>query len=249
MGRRVSLGPLALSLWGGLSLRAATLSIGEPVGAESAGAILVDAGETALHVAWLPLLRRDVEVRSVTAERINVTQDGRSLAAGVRLKSRVRVGGGRCCLRRRYRCGSFHGDDGRAPRGGGVHRDLQGRRARHLGARPHGRPDARQRDGPARRRDVSGTPSGSHRMGGLVEVAGQGIARGCRCGGAPGFLRDEREPVGRRRDHGGGRRVRGKRAPAASRCRPSFLQRRPHGSGGRGQGPVFRAHFSRPRAP
>ena len=93
LGRRVSLGPLELSVWGGLSLRAATLSIGEPVGAGAAGAILVDAGKTSLHVAWLPLLRREVEVRSVTAERINVTQDGRSLAAGVRLESRVRVGG------------------------------------------------------------------------------------------------------------------------------------------------------------
>jgi uncharacterized protein involved in outer membrane biogenesis len=92
LGRHVSLGKLALSLWGGLSLRAATLSIGEPLGNPAPGAILVDAGETALRVAWLPLLRRQVEVRSVTVDRIIVTQGGKPLAFGVHLASRVRVG-------------------------------------------------------------------------------------------------------------------------------------------------------------
>lgn len=91
LGRRVSLGPLALSVWGGLSLRAATLRIGEPLGAAAVGAILVDAGETALHVAWRPLLRREIDVRSVAVDGINVTQDGRPLASGVHLDSRVHI--------------------------------------------------------------------------------------------------------------------------------------------------------------
>lgn len=91
LGRRVSLGPLALSVWGGLSLRAATLRIGEPLGAPAGAALLVDAGETALHVAWRPLLRREIDVRSIAVTGINVTQDGRPLASGVKLTSRVRV--------------------------------------------------------------------------------------------------------------------------------------------------------------
>lgn len=91
LGRRVSLGKLDLSLWGGLSLRAASLHIGEPLNAPAAGALLVDAGETALHVAWLPLLHREVEVRSVSVEGLSVTQDGKPLASNVRLKSRLRI--------------------------------------------------------------------------------------------------------------------------------------------------------------
>lgn len=91
LGRRVSLGRLALSLWGGLSLRAESLRIGEPAGAPAAGAILVDAGTTDLRVAWRPLLHREIEVRSVTVEAINVTQDGKPLASRVHLDSRVHV--------------------------------------------------------------------------------------------------------------------------------------------------------------
>ncbi len=91
LGRRVSLGRLELSLWSGLALRAATFKIGEPLGAAAEGALLVDAGPTALRVAWLPLLHHEVEVRSVTIEGLAVTQSGKPLVSGVRLASRVRI--------------------------------------------------------------------------------------------------------------------------------------------------------------
>lgn len=91
LGRRVSLGPLALSLWGGLALHAESLTIGEPLGAPADGALIVASGKTVLHVAWRPLLRREVDVRSVTVDAIELTQDGKPLASGVRLVSSVRV--------------------------------------------------------------------------------------------------------------------------------------------------------------
>src|SRR4030095_14073485 len=81
LGRRVALGPLRLSLWSGPALRAESLRIGESL----------SAGETAVHVAWLPLLRKRVELRSITVEDLTIAQDGKRLVSGGRLASRVRV--------------------------------------------------------------------------------------------------------------------------------------------------------------
>ncbi len=91
LGRRVALGALRLSLWSGPALCAESVRIGEPLEGRAAGALLVDAGPTAVHVAWLPLLRRDVQVRSITSEGLRVTQDGEPLVADLRVSSRLRV--------------------------------------------------------------------------------------------------------------------------------------------------------------
>lgn len=91
LGRRVSLGALRLSLWSGPALRAESLRIGEPLAGAAASAVLVEAGETAVHVAWLPLLRRNVEVRSITVKGLRITQDERPLVSAGRLSSRMRI--------------------------------------------------------------------------------------------------------------------------------------------------------------
>jgi AsmA protein len=81
LGRRVSLGPLRLTLWSGPALRAENLRIGESL----------SAGETAVHVAWLPLLWKRVELRSITVEDLSITQNEERLVSAGRLASRVRV--------------------------------------------------------------------------------------------------------------------------------------------------------------
>lgn len=91
LGRRVSLGALKLSLWGGLALHAGSLRIGEPIAGPARGALLLDAGPTAIHVAWLPLLRRNVEVRSIAIEGARLTQDARPLLSDGRVSSRLRI--------------------------------------------------------------------------------------------------------------------------------------------------------------
>jgi hypothetical protein len=65
LGRRVSLGALRLSFWSGPALLATNLRIGEALSGSAAATVLVEAGETAVHVAWLPLLRKQVELRSI----------------------------------------------------------------------------------------------------------------------------------------------------------------------------------------
>ncbi len=91
LGRRVSLGALKLSLWTGLAVRAASVRIGEPVAGSTAGALLVEAGSTSVHVAMFPLLRRDVVVRSITVEGARVTQDGKALVSDLRVSSRLHI--------------------------------------------------------------------------------------------------------------------------------------------------------------
>lgn len=83
LGRHVSVGALKLSLWSGLALKAESFRIGDPLTGATAGALLVQAGDTAVHVAWLPLLRKQIEVRSLTIEGLSVTQDGKPLATAV----------------------------------------------------------------------------------------------------------------------------------------------------------------------
>jgi len=94
LGRRVALGALRLSLWTGLALRADSLEIGEPLGGATPGALLVDAGTTSIHVAWRPLLRREVVVRSIALDDLRVVQDGKTLVSGARVSSRITVAPG-----------------------------------------------------------------------------------------------------------------------------------------------------------
>jgi uncharacterized protein involved in outer membrane biogenesis len=91
LGRHVSVGAVKLSLWSGLALKAESVRIGEPLTGSAAGALLVQAGATAVHVAWLPLLRKQIEVRSLTVAGLTVTQDGKPLATAVDFKSRLRI--------------------------------------------------------------------------------------------------------------------------------------------------------------
>jgi len=91
LGRHVAIGPVKLSVWSGLALRADSLRIGEPLSGSAAGVLLVDAGETSVHVAWLPLLRKDVEVRSLTIDGLRVTQDAKPLVTDIRVSSRLDI--------------------------------------------------------------------------------------------------------------------------------------------------------------
>jgi len=92
--RHVTLGTLRLSLWTGLALRADRLKIGEPLSGATPGVLQVEAGDTSIHVAWRPLLRREVEVRSIALDDLRVTKDGETLISGVRVSSRLSVGPG-----------------------------------------------------------------------------------------------------------------------------------------------------------
>jgi len=91
LSRHVAIGALRLSVWNGLALRAESLSIGEPLTGSRAGVLLVDAGPTSIHVAWLPLLRKNVEVRSLTIDGLKVTQDAKPLATDLHVASRLRI--------------------------------------------------------------------------------------------------------------------------------------------------------------
>jgi len=91
LGRRVSLGHLSLSVWSGLALRAERLRVGEPVTGSASGAVIVEGGETAVHVAWLPLLRRDVQARSITLRDARISQDGVPLVSDLHVRSKLRL--------------------------------------------------------------------------------------------------------------------------------------------------------------
>lgn len=91
LGRDVALGALSVSLWTGPAVRAASLRIGPPLAGSADGVLSLEAGSTSVHLAWLPLLRRDVQVRSITIEDLCVTQGGRPLVSGVKLTSRLRI--------------------------------------------------------------------------------------------------------------------------------------------------------------
>jgi AsmA protein len=90
LGRRVSLGTLRLSLWSGPALLATSLRIGEALSGSSASTVRVEARETAVHVAWLPLLRKHVELRSIDVEDLKITQDEKPLISAGRLRGRMR---------------------------------------------------------------------------------------------------------------------------------------------------------------
>lgn len=91
LGRHVSVGAVKLSLWSGLALRADGLRIGEPLTGSAAGVLLVEAGPTLVHIALLPLLRRNLEVRSLKIEGLRVTQDARRLVTDLSVSSRLRI--------------------------------------------------------------------------------------------------------------------------------------------------------------
>jgi hypothetical protein len=91
LGRKVVLGKTALSIWTGLALRADSLRIGEPILGKSAGAPVLEAGPTAVHVAWLPLFRKDVQARSITIEGARILQDGKPLLSDLTLRSALRL--------------------------------------------------------------------------------------------------------------------------------------------------------------
>jgi uncharacterized protein involved in outer membrane biogenesis len=90
LGRRVALGKASLSVWSGIALRAESLSIGEPLTGPSAGVPVLDAGTTAVRVALFPLLRREVQARSIQVENARVTQDGRPLVSDLTIDSALK---------------------------------------------------------------------------------------------------------------------------------------------------------------
>ncbi len=91
LGRDVSLGALTLSLWTGPALRTASLRIGTPLDGSADSGLSVETGSTSVHLAWIPLLRHDVEVRSITTVGLSATAHGRPLLSNVRLASRLRT--------------------------------------------------------------------------------------------------------------------------------------------------------------
>ena len=92
IGRNVSLGTPSVSIWSGLALHADSFRVGEPLQGASAGAPVLEAGPTAVHVAFLPLLHKEVVARSITIERARVIQAGATLVSDLSLASRLRVG-------------------------------------------------------------------------------------------------------------------------------------------------------------
>jgi uncharacterized protein involved in outer membrane biogenesis len=90
LGRRVSLGTLRLSLWSGPALLATSLRVGEALSGAAASTILVEAGETMVHVAWLPLFQKHLELRSIAVEDLKITQGGKPLISAGRLRGRMR---------------------------------------------------------------------------------------------------------------------------------------------------------------
>jgi len=68
LGRPVSLGTLRLSLWSGLAVRADGLRIGAPPGADPASAVTFESRAVRVRAAILPLLRRQLLVRSFRIE-------------------------------------------------------------------------------------------------------------------------------------------------------------------------------------
>jgi uncharacterized protein involved in outer membrane biogenesis len=91
LGRRIWLGPVRLSLWSGLAIRAAGFRVGEPLVGPASGVLVAEAGATSVHVAILPLLRRDVQVRSIAAEDLTVSRDGKPVVSELSVSSRLRV--------------------------------------------------------------------------------------------------------------------------------------------------------------
>ena len=82
LGRRVTLGPLRLSLWTGPAIAAASVRIdGEPG---------IDAGKTVAHVALRHLVAGRVEMTSISVRDLRVSRAGRAIVRGARLRSRVR---------------------------------------------------------------------------------------------------------------------------------------------------------------
>jgi uncharacterized protein involved in outer membrane biogenesis len=92
LGRKVELGRASVSVWSGIALRAESLSIGEPLSGPAPGVPLVKAGKTAVHVALFPLLRREIQARSIRIEDAKVTQDGRAVVSDLDVDSALKVG-------------------------------------------------------------------------------------------------------------------------------------------------------------
>ena len=91
LGRTVTLGPTRVSLWTGLALRSESLRVGEPTAGPAAGSAILEAGRTEVHVAFLPLLKKEVEARSITVSSARIVQDGKTLASGIDLESALRL--------------------------------------------------------------------------------------------------------------------------------------------------------------
>jgi len=91
LGRKVSLGKTSVSVWSGIALRADALHVGAPLAGGAAGAPTLDAGATAVHVALWPLLRKDVQARSITVDGARVSQDGKPLLSDLSLRSALRL--------------------------------------------------------------------------------------------------------------------------------------------------------------
>ena len=92
LGRKVELGRASVSVWSGIALRAESLSIGEPLTGPAPGVPLLTAGPTAVHVALLPLFRREIQARSIRIEDAKVTQDGRAVVSDLDVDSVLKVG-------------------------------------------------------------------------------------------------------------------------------------------------------------
>jgi uncharacterized protein involved in outer membrane biogenesis len=94
LSRKVSLGAAKVSIWTGLALQAESFRIGEPLQDPSAAVPIVEAGRTKVRVAILPLLRKQVEARSIRVEDARIAQGGKPLASDVRLDSSLKLAAG-----------------------------------------------------------------------------------------------------------------------------------------------------------
>jgi AsmA protein len=92
VGRKVTLGRVKISLWSGLALTADSFRVGEPNAGPAAGIPVVEAGPTAVRLAFLPLLHKEVEAKSISIDQASVLQDGKPIVSELKVRSSLRVG-------------------------------------------------------------------------------------------------------------------------------------------------------------
>ncbi len=90
LGRQVALGELGLKAGWGVRARTATLLIGEPLEPSAEPVALIRADDVRFRIALLPLLKGEVDVRSLAFDSGEVVQDGQQLLSNLALRGRLR---------------------------------------------------------------------------------------------------------------------------------------------------------------
>ncbi len=90
LGRKVALGELSIKAGWGVRAGTATLAIGEPLERSDEPVAIIRADDVRFKVALLPLLKGEVDVRTLAFDSGEVVQEGQPLLSGLALKGRLR---------------------------------------------------------------------------------------------------------------------------------------------------------------